>query len=250
VASIQGKFAACAANVLIYFNGGAGLILTGIFFEESGSGTLNLLQPLLFNVVGTPAHFSFAAYQQRRSQDERVGTNKGKEEYDYTFYYTPPKKNDSTMKKLLIICIVLNFSTSSLYSQNKTIKGRVIDNHFLKTLPYVTIMINDTVKVGRTDLKGFFQINVPVSVRKILFGDADLEPTTIELSDTCNDVEVVMMLIGTYDFRTLKQAEKLRMKEFKKLPAIYKEAFAKGIFKTDKACYTQEFMPFYMKKKK
>ena len=154
------------------------------------------------------------------------------------------------MKILLIICLVLNFSTSSLYSQNKTIKGKVIDNFFLKTLPYVTIMISDTVKVGRTDLKGFFQINVPDSVRKILFGDADLYPTTIELSDTCNEVEVVMMLIGTYDFRTLKQAEKLRMKEFKKLPAIHQEAFAKGIFKTDKACYIQKFMPFYNKKSK
>ena len=42
----------------------------------------------------------------------------------------------------------------------------------------------------------------------------------------------------------------MRMKEFKKLPAIHKEAFEKGIFKTDSACYTQEFIPRYMKKQK
>ena len=53
---------------------------------------------------------------------------------------------------------------------------------------------------------------------------------------------------STYDFITFKKEDKLRMKRFKKLPKLHKEAFAKGIFKTDKACYTQEFMPHYTKK--
>lgn len=152
------------------------------------------------------------------------------------------------MKKLIIIFIVLGVSTSSLYSQNKTIKGRVIDNHFLNALSYVAIMINDAVKVGRTDLNGFFQIDIPDSTKKLLFGSVGIEPATIKLADTCNEVEVVMMLSGTYDFKTPKQVDKLRMKEFKKLPALHKQAFAKGLFKTDTACYTQEFI-FYWKKK-
>lgn len=152
------------------------------------------------------------------------------------------------MKKLIIIFIILGVSTSSLYSQNKTIKGRVIDNHFLNTLSYVTIMINDTVKVGRTDLNGFFQIEIPVSVKKILLRDVGIEPATIELADTCNEVEVVMMLSGTYDFKTPKQVDKLRMKEFKKLPVLHKQAFVKGLFKTDKACYTQVFISYWKKK--
>jgi hypothetical protein len=38
------------------------------------------------------------------------------------------------------------------------------------------------------------------------------------------------------------------MKRFKKLPELHKEAFEKGIFKTDKACYTREFIPDYKKK--
>lgn len=154
------------------------------------------------------------------------------------------------MKKLIIIFIVLGVSTSSLYSQNKTIKGRVIDNHFLNTLSYVTIMINDTVKVGRTDLNGFFQIDIPASTKKILFGSVGIEPATIKLADTCNEVEVVMMLSGTYDFKTPKQVDKLRMKEFKKLPALHKQAFEKGLFKTDTACYTQEFISYWKKKQK
>ena len=40
------------------------------------------------------------------------------------------------------------------------------------------------------------------------------------------------------------------MKRFQKLPKLHKAAFAKGIFKTDKACYTQVFIPHYKKKQK
>ncbi|WP_121808156.1 carboxypeptidase-like regulatory domain-containing protein [Mucilaginibacter kameinonensis] len=151
------------------------------------------------------------------------------------------------MEKLLTIFIFLSFSTSSLYSQNKTIKGRLIDDD-LETLPYVSILINDTVKVGKTDLNGFFHIDIPISVEKIIFSTVGIEPTTIKLADKCNEVEVVMMLSSTYDFITLKRIDKLRMKRFKKLSELHKRAFEKGIFKTDKSCYIQEFMPYYKRK--
>ncbi|MDR2038462.1 MAG: carboxypeptidase-like regulatory domain-containing protein [Bacteroidales bacterium] len=153
------------------------------------------------------------------------------------------------MKKSLIIYIVLSVSTCSLYSQNRTIKGRVIDDN-LETLPFVSIVINDTVKVGRTDLNGFFQIDILVSVKKILFVSVGIDPATIELLDKCDEVEIVMMLTATDDFVNLKKVDRLRMKRFKRLPELHKEAFEKGIFKTDNACYTQEFIPYYKKKQK
>ena len=151
------------------------------------------------------------------------------------------------MKKLLIICIALCVSTGILYAQNKTIKGRVVDNN-LETLPYVSIVINDTIKIGKTDVNGFFQIDIPVPVKKISFESVGLDRATVGLVDKCDEVEVVMMLRGTYDFITRKRVDKLRMKMFRKLPKLHKEAFEKGIFKTDKACYTQEFIPCYKKK--
>ena len=89
------------------------------------------------------------------------------------------KNNDNYMKKLVIIFIVLSVSNCSLYSQNKTIKGRVITDQF-ETMSFVSIMINDTVEVGRTDLNGFFQIDIPVSVKKILFRSVGLEPAILE----------------------------------------------------------------------
>ena len=152
------------------------------------------------------------------------------------------------MKKLLILFIVLSVSICSLYSQNKTIKGRVIDDN-LETLPYVSIMINDTVEAGKTDLNGFFQIDIPVSEKKILFGSVGLDPATIELVDKCNKIEVVMMLSSSYDFITLKRADRKREKRYKKLPEIHKQAFEKSIFETEYACYNREFESFYLRKK-
>lgn len=150
------------------------------------------------------------------------------------------------MKKLIITFIVIIVSAYSLYSQNKTIRGRAITDQ-LETLSFASIMINDTVVVGITDLNGFFQIDIPVSVTRMLFRSVGLETALIELPDKCDEVEVVMMLSSIYDFITLKKADKLRMKKFKKLPKLHKEAFAKGIFKTDKICYTQKFIPYYGK---
>ena len=137
----------------------------------------------------------------------------------------------------------------SLYSQNKTIKGRVI-SEFFEIMPGVSIMINDTVEAGRTDLNGFFQIDIPVSEKIILFGSVGLDPTTIELVDKCDKIEVVMMLSSSYDFITLKHADKKRGKRYKKLPEIHKQAFEKGIFETEYACYNRKFEPFYQRNTK
>jgi hypothetical protein len=155
--------------------------------------------------------------------------------------------NASQMKKLLMIFMVLYVSLFSLYSQDRTIKGRVITED-LEAMPYTLIVINDTVEVGKSDLNGFFQIVIPVSVKKILFLDIGLETASIELADTCDEVEVVMMVSSTYDFMSPKKVDRLRMKRFKNLPELHKEAFEKGIFKTDRPCYTREFMPHHMKR--
>lgn len=152
------------------------------------------------------------------------------------------------MNKLIIIFIAIVVSVSNLYSQNKTISGKVI-TEYLEPVPYALIFINDSVEVGRTDSNGFLQIDIPVSVEKLLFKGVGFEPAIIKLAGTCNDVEIVMMLSGTYDFMTLKKVDKLRKKKFNRLSEIHKEAFSKGIFKTNNVCSTQEFIAYYKKKR-
>lgn len=160
--------------------------------------------------------------------------------------YNPKKKYNIGTKKLLILFIVISVSTCCLYSQNKTIKGRVITNN-LETMPFVSISINDTVEVGKTDLNGFFQVDIPISEKKISFGSVGLYPTTIKFEGKCDKIEVVMMLSGARESISLRRAERKRKKRFKKLPEIHKQAFEKGIFETEYPCYKREFEPFYLK---
>ena len=152
------------------------------------------------------------------------------------------------MKKLLILVIILNVTLFNIYSQNKTIKGRVISD-LIETIPFVSIYINDTIKVGKTDLNGFFKIDIPVLEQTISFKTVGLDPATIEIIDKCDKIEVIMMLTGTYDFITLKRAERKRKKRYKKLPNIHKLAFEKGVFETEFACYNREFESYFLDKK-
>jgi hypothetical protein len=144
------------------------------------------------------------------------------------------------MKKLSILIFAISILISSLYSQDKTIKGRVIAEDF-EILPGVSIMIYDTVEVGRTDLNGFFQIDIPIFEKKILFVFVGMEPTAIELVDECDKIEVVMMRSRIYDFMSLRRVERKRKKRFNNLPEIHKQAFKKGIFETQEGCYIREF---------
>lgn len=149
------------------------------------------------------------------------------------------------MKKLLILFIVFTASICGLYSQSRTIKGRVIAEDF-ETLPRVSIMINDTVEVGKTDLEGFFQLDIPASEKQISFDFVGMEPVAVELKDNCDSIEVVMMYLYSYDFMSPKRAERKRKKRYKKLPEIHKQAFEKGLFETECACYKREFESLYL----
>jgi len=152
------------------------------------------------------------------------------------------------VKKILFVFLVFYYPVFELFSQNKTIRGRVI-TEFFETAPGTLILINDTIEVGKTDINGFFQIELFISVKKISIWSLGQETATIELVKDCDEIEVVMMLSGMYDFISLKKADRLRMKRFRKLPKLHRNAFEKGLFKTDKACYIQEFKPYCNKKR-
>lgn len=141
--------------------------------------------------------------------------------------------------------------TSFLFvkAQDLTLKGRIIAED-LEVLPEVKITNQKNELIGVTDIEGKFEISIPNEVLILNISLVGMEPTIIELSANCNFLEVVVMIETLYDFISLKKVDRLRMKRFKKLPEIHKEAFEKGLFKTDKACYKQEFIPYYKKKQK
>jgi len=151
------------------------------------------------------------------------------------------------MEKILIKCIIFFISISNLYCQNKTIKGRIIDEH-LESMPMVSIFNNYNVELGKTDMNGFFQIEIPICENKLLFRFIGLESLNVQLIDECKNLEIVMILESTYDFITLKKADKLREQRLNKTEKYHKLAFEKGIFETDKACYVQKIIPYCEKK--
>lgn len=152
------------------------------------------------------------------------------------------------MKNILILCLILMFTTSKLYSQTKNIYGKTISDD-LEIMSYIFISINDTIEVGKTDLNGTFQVEVPVYAQKISFSSVGFETAHIEIVDDCNKVEVIMLSSSTYDFLTPKRVNKLLFKEFKKLPSLHEQAFNKGIFEQNTICYKREFVRYYHNRK-
>lgn len=148
------------------------------------------------------------------------------------------------MKKILILFILFTASLSGLYSQTKTIKGRVISEDF-ETLPMVIIKLNDKDEIGQTDLEGFFQIDIPSSEKEILFDFVGMESVVIKLEEKCDKAEVVMMYLRSYDFISPKQVEKKRKKRHNMITKIHTQAFEKGLFETDCPCYKREFESNY-----
>jgi hypothetical protein len=144
------------------------------------------------------------------------------------------------MKKLTVLFFITCIPIFCLFSQTKSINGRVIAEDF-DILPFVSIVINDTIEVGKTDMNGFFNLEIPHTTTKLLLLTVGMEPTTIRLNEKCNKIEVVMMNSVIYDFISLKRSEKRRKKRFKKLPEIHKRAFENGIFETARACYDRDF---------
>jgi hypothetical protein len=145
------------------------------------------------------------------------------------------------MLKKVIIFILLNFLFYCIYCQNKTIKGKIISEDF-ETLSGVSIIIKDTIKVGKTDINGLFQVDIPISENKILFMYAGLETSKIELLEKYDNIELIMIYNCTYDFKTLKQVDRIRKKIYKKLPELHIQAFEKGIFEKKNPCYKREFV--------
>lgn len=150
-------------------------------------------------------------------------------------------------RALMLISTVLFWGFSST-AQTKIINGKVIDKE-LKPVLGVVIQYSDTAIFTKYDINGQFSLSIPVNTNSFLIAAVGFESASIDLTDSCHQLEIVLLFRPTYDFITLKKADKLRMKEFKKLSALHFAAFQKGIFQSDSVCYTQHFIPDYDRSK-
>ena len=147
------------------------------------------------------------------------------------------------MKYSKILLILFFFSSSIIDSYGqKTIKGRVIDD-FFDIIPSVRIYDQDTILLGETDFDGYFEIKIPEESKTLLFYWIMYEFATISISDDCQFVELILIAASSYDFMSNRKVDRLRKKEFKKLPELHIIAVDKGLFINDSICYKREFIP-------
>ena len=144
------------------------------------------------------------------------------------------------MRIILTFIFLIFLINADLFCQTKTITGRIISD-YLEPMPGVSIQYIDALLIVRTDLEGRFNVEIPSLTDSLLLGGVGLEPTVIQLTGDCDTLEVVMMLAGSYDFMTLRKVDRIRMKRFKALPNIHKQAFDQGLFITEYPCYKQVF---------
>jgi hypothetical protein len=62
------------------------------------------------------------------------------------------------------------------------------------------------------------------------------------LRHECSHVDIVLLNHSSYDFMTLQEVDRLRKKEFKKLPRLHAKAFEEGILTSKKPCYDDIFI--------
>ncbi len=139
--------------------------------------------------------------------------------------------------------ILFFFCIFSAFGQ-RTVSGRTI-NQFLESAIGISIFNKDTTKIGQTDLNGYFQIKLPEETDKLIFAGVGYEWATVSIPKECNNPEIILFLASTYDFISPKKVDRLRKREFEKLPELHSQAFQKGLFTTKKPCVIRKFEPVF-----
>ena len=145
------------------------------------------------------------------------------------------------MVKEIFLLITL-FPIVNVLGQTHTITGKVIDDRF-DPVYGARIWNIDTLLLATTEIDGNFKIEIPVNTKTLIVGSVGTEWKSIYLAEDCNNLDVILLLRPTYDFTSARKVDRLRKKDFNKLPALHKSAFSKGIFKVDKPCFTEKFRP-------
>ncbi len=146
------------------------------------------------------------------------------------------------MRNFTTFILSILLSISIAFGQTRIITGKVISENFYPVYEAKVFNI-DTLVLVTTDTGGNFKIEIPIDTKSIMVGAIGAEWKNIDLSSECNNLDIILLNRATYDFMSAGKVDRLRKKDFNKLPALYKSAFEKGIFKTDRPCYVEKFIP-------
>ncbi len=146
------------------------------------------------------------------------------------------------MKNLFIIILIV---TTSLYSKNIIVRGKISDAKTGNSLSYANVLVKNTNKGTSSNFQGEFQLNlesgkytliasfigyksdtVKVDLSKVNYVEFKLEPVTLELS------EVKVVAGENPAHRIIRLAGEKRKKRNDKIESYSFTGFTKGIVKT------------------
>jgi hypothetical protein len=131
---------------------------------------------------------------------------------------------------------------TTVTGQTRTLIGKIIDEQY-RPVYQTKIFTVDTVLMTTSDEEGKFNVSVPANTKSLIIASIGMEWKSIDLANNCNNLEIVLMPVGTYDFVSAGKVDRFRKKQFDKLPAIHQSAFEKSVFTTGKPCYIDKFIP-------
>ncbi|MGI4832563.1 MAG: hypothetical protein ACRYFK_03790 [Janthinobacterium lividum] len=144
---------------------------------------------------------------------------------------------------LTLLAVVLSFGTARA-QPTKTLTGWVLGDD-LKGVPMAQICARDTTVIGTTDIDGYFRLDVPANTSTLIFRTVGAEWTTVNLSEECSNLEVILLYASTYDFMSVRRVNRQEFKCFKHLPQLHQQAYEKGLFKSPAPCAVPIFSKWF-----
>lgn len=138
----------------------------------------------------------------------------------------------------------LFFFVNTVFAQSRSLHGKIITDG-LNPWPEALFFYKDSILLGKSNVFGEFQLNPQIhtdTVIKLKIVAVGAEEKLITIPAGCSYLEIILLNAGTYDYYSHRKVDRERLKYFKTLPATHKKAYANGVFKSEKPCYSEEFL--------
>jgi len=104
-------------------------------------------------------------------------------------------------------------------------------DQFMETAAGITIFDKDTVKIGESDLNGYFQIELTEELDTLFFAGVGYEWLMVAVPKECESLEVILFLASSYDFMSTGKVDKSEKKSLKNYPNCTLKHFKKDYLK-------------------
>lgn len=126
--------------------------------------------------------------------------------------------------------LILLFSSSVLFSQERFIKGYVYFEEDFIPIPEVMIFDNNNRLITETNSEGYFTFKLDDSNKVFFTAYPGFQKETVNIIDNSDVTYIFLMSDQNIDFVSLKKAKRMINRDRRKfLKKIYPEAIRRGI---------------------